>query len=62
MNNNVTVTAMLKFVFADDCELSPAEFMEDIIDRIRRGEYIPSELVDLQVMQIDKGEMYAKGR
>lgn len=61
MNNNVTVTAMLKFVFADDCELTPAEFMDDVIDRIRRGEYIPSELVDLQVMQIEKDDVYTKG-
>ena len=51
MDNAVTVTAIVDFVFNKDPDLTSTELLDDIIDRIKRGEYYPSELVHLQVIQ-----------
>ena len=50
MNNRINIKAVIDFAFPTDPDLSPAEMMEELIDRIRSGEYLPSDLIDLQVI------------
>lgn len=50
MDNRINVKAVIDFTFSTDPTLSPAEMMEEFIDRIRSGEYMPDDLVNLQVI------------
>lgn len=50
MNNRISIKAVVDFAFTTDPDMSPSEVMEELIDRIRTGDYFPSDLVDLQVI------------
>lgn len=50
MNNRISIKAVIDFAFTTDPDMSPSEMMEELIDRIRSGDYFPSDLVDLQVI------------
>ena len=50
MKNRVNVKAVIDFAFQTDPDMSPTEMMEELIDRIRSGDYFPSDLINLQVV------------
>lgn len=50
MNNRINIKAVIDFAFVTDPDMSPAEMMAEFIDRIKCGDYFPTDLVDLQVI------------
>ena len=50
MNNRINVKAVIDFAFRTDPDLSPAEMMEELVDRIKSGDYFPEDLIRLQVI------------
>ena len=50
MNNRINVKAVIDFAFRTDPDLSPAEMMEEFIDRIKSGDYFPEDLIRVQVV------------
>lgn len=50
MNNRMNIKAVIDFAFAVNPSLSPAEMMEEFIDRIKCGEYRPEDLIKLQLI------------
>ena len=50
MNNRINIKAVIDFAFTADPNMSPAEMMAEFIDRIKCGDYFPTDLVDLQVI------------
>lgn len=50
MNNRINIKAVIDFAFSTDPDLSPAEMMEEFIDRIKCGDYFPEDLIKLQVI------------
>lgn len=50
MNDRISIKAVIDFAFTTDPDMSPSEVMEELIDRIRSGDYFPSDLVDLRVI------------
>lgn len=50
MDNRISIKAVIDFTFVTDPDMSPAEMMAEFIDRIKCGDYFPSDLVDLQVI------------
>ncbi len=50
MNNRVNIKAVIDFAFSTDPDLSPAEMMEEFIDRIKSGDYFPNDLIHLELI------------
>lgn len=50
MNNRINIKAVIDFAFTTDSDLSPAEMMAEFIDRIKCGEYLPNDLVHLELI------------
>jgi hypothetical protein len=50
MNNRINIKAVIDFAFLTDPDLSPAEMMEEFIDRIKTGEYLPNDLIHLELI------------
>lgn len=50
MNNRISIKAVIDFAFTTDPDLSPAEMMAEFIDRIKTGEYLPEDLIGVQVV------------
>ena len=52
MNNHINLRAVIDFAFKIDPDMSPAEMMEEFIDRIKTGEYFPTDLIHLEVIPV----------
>ena len=52
MNNHINLRAVIDFAFKTDPDMSPAEMMEEFIDRIKTGEYFPTDLIHLEVILV----------
>lgn len=52
MDNRISVKAVIDFAFNVDPEMSPAEMMDELIDRIRSGEYFPEDLIDVELIPV----------
>ena len=52
MNDRISIKAVIDFAFKMDPDMSVAEMMEEFIDRIRSGEYLPEDLIQLQVVPV----------
>lgn len=50
MNNRINVKAVIDFAFRVDPDLSPSEMMEELVDRIKSGDYFPEDLIRVQVI------------
>lgn len=50
MNNRISIKAVIDFTFTTDSNMSPAEIMEEFIDRIKSGDYFPNDLVHLELI------------
>ena len=50
MNDRINVKAVIDFAFSTDPNLSPAEVMEELVDRIRCGDYFPNDLIHLELI------------
>ena len=52
MERVVKVVAMVDFMFSVSDDLDEAETSEEIEDRIRSGEYFPTDVVDCKLLQL----------
>ena len=52
MERVVKVVAMVDFMFSVSDDLDEAETSEEIEDRIRSGEYFPTDVVDCKRLQL----------
>lgn len=50
VDNRINIKAVIDFAFSTDPSLSPAEMMEEFIDRIKSGDYFPNDLIHLEVI------------
>lgn len=50
MENRISVKAVIDFAFKTDPDMSVSEMMEEFIDRIKSGEYLPEDLIQLQII------------
>lgn len=51
-NNRVSVTATIQLVFDGTDELTPQDFLSEIEDRLRSGEYFPHDVIGVIINAI----------
>ncbi len=52
MERIIKVVAMVDFIFSVSDDLDEAETSEEIEDRIRSGEYFPTDVVDCKLLSV----------
>lgn len=46
-DNRISITATMQFIFDKKDDLTRAEFLQEIEDRIRSGEYFPHDVAEV---------------
>lgn len=50
MKERISIKAVIDFTFNTDPDYTRDEMIEEIIDRIRSGDYFPSDVVGLELI------------